>query len=87
MDTERVYARNLDVVILDEGERLPSAKEKLRKAIPSMQLVDINKEEEERDRIKIQLWMQKRHKLFKILFSKYANTVRNNVEQNFDFKD
>ena len=33
-----------------------------------MQLVDINTEEEERDRIDIMLWLQKFNKLFKTLF-------------------
>jgi hypothetical protein len=47
----------LDVVILDEGEELPKDKERIKKLLPPMTLVDINTEEEERDRIKIVLWM------------------------------
>eukprot|EP00347_Sterkiella_histriomuscorum_P006073 403354173 len=77
----------LDVLILDEGERIPSTKEKLRKVMPVMQLIDINTQEEERDRMQINLWMNKHSRLFKYLFNKYANTIRSNVEQNFDFKD
>jgi len=39
------------VVILDEGERLPSARLKLRKFVPPMQLIDVNRDEEERDKV------------------------------------
>ncbi len=77
------YQGRMDVVILDEGERLPSAKLKIRKFIPPMNLLDINKQEEDRDRVQILMWMNKFQKLFKMLFNKYANTIRNNVEANF----
>ena len=77
----------MDVVILDEGERLPDNKDRLRKFAPQMQLIDINKEEEERDRLQITLWMSKYNKLFKTLFNKYSNTIRDIVDRDFDFKD
>lgn len=77
----------MDVVILDEGETFPSARVKMSSIIPPMQLVDIHTEEEDRDRVQIQLWMSKYLKLFKTLFNKYANTVRNIVDSNFDYKD
>ena len=48
-----------------------------------MQLLDINKEEEDRDRVKVALWMSKYNKLFRILFNKYSNTIRTNVDDNF----
>lgn len=86
-DEDTETDRRMDVVILDEGERLPAAKLKLRKFMPSMQLLDINSEEEERDRVQINLWLNKYNKLFKSLFNRYVNTVRANTEQNFDFKD
>jgi len=59
----------------------------MKRYVPPMQLVDINVQEEDRDRVIIQLWMSKYHKLFKILFHRYVNTVRSNVDQNFEFKD
>ena len=77
----------MDVVILDEGDFLPENRDKVKKFIPQMQLIDINNEEEERDRIQINLWMQKYNKLFKTLFNKYANTIRDIVDRDFDFKD
>jgi hypothetical protein len=77
----------LDVVILNEGERIPSAKLKLRKFIPPMQFLDIVVEEEDRNRIDIGLWMNKYTKLFRILFNKYCNLIRTNVESNFSSKD
>ena len=52
-----------------------------------MSLIDINTEEEERDRVQINLWMNKYARLHKYLFNKYANTIRNVAEANFDYKD
>ena len=56
--TERNKAKRiLDVVILDEGEEFPKDRERIRKMLPPMTLIDINREEEERDRIDIVLWL------------------------------
>ena len=76
----------MDVVILDEGDFLPDNRKKASIYVPMLQLIYIE-DEEERDRIQINLWMQKYNKLFKTLFNKYANTIRDIVDRDFDFKD
>lgn len=52
-----------------------------------MKLIDIQQDEEDRDRIKVQVWLTKYSKLFKTLFNNYRNTIRNNIEDNFGHRD
>jgi len=53
LQNEYEQLRKLDVIILNEGEKVPHSKLKLKKVIPEMKLIDINKEEEDRDRIHV----------------------------------
>ena len=75
------------MVILDEGERLPSSHPP--KLFPDLKLLDITTEEEERDKIGIGLWMSRYSKLLRALFAKYVNTVARKtlVEEDFQVKD
>ena len=83
---EEAATDRADVLIIAEGERLPSAQLKPRRSVPPVQLLDINREEEERDKVQINLWLAKYARLFKTLFSRYVNSARPVVERTFDEK-
>jgi len=74
----------VDVLILDENETLPEEREKLRKKAPEIKLLDIKADEEERDRLEINLWLGRYRKLFKNLFGRYVDTIRSHKQHNFE---
>ncbi len=70
-------------MILAENEELPQSHLKIGKDVPKFILVDIN-EEEDRDKQAIQIWLNKRNRLWKMIFNRYCNTIRTTVDKNFE---